>query len=40
MIHPYPTQSEAIRQCGDLFNKTRLTPTVKALLRNLLRFNA
>lgn len=37
VIHPYPTQAEAIRQAGDLFNKTRLTPTVKALLRNILR---
>ena len=37
VIHPYPTQAEAIRQAGDLFNKTRLTPMVKALLRNILR---
>ena len=29
VIHPYPTQAEAIRQCGDAYNKTRLTPTVK-----------
>jgi pyruvate/2-oxoglutarate dehydrogenase complex dihydrolipoamide dehydrogenase (E3) component/uncharacterized membrane protein YdjX (TVP38/TMEM64 family) len=29
VIHPYPTQAEAIRQCGDAFNRTRLTPTVK-----------
>jgi hypothetical protein len=27
-IHPYPTQAEAIRKTGDLFNKTRFTPTV------------
>jgi pyruvate/2-oxoglutarate dehydrogenase complex dihydrolipoamide dehydrogenase (E3) component len=32
IIHPYPTQAEAIRMCGDLYNKTRLTPTVKGLL--------
>ena len=29
IIHPYPTQAEAIRQCGDAYNRTRLTPTVK-----------
>src|ERR1017187_5305216 len=29
VIHPYPTQSEAMRQCGDAYNRTRLTPTVK-----------
>ena len=29
VIHPYPTQVEAIRQCGDAYNRTRLTPTVK-----------
>jgi len=28
-IHPYPTQAEAIRQCGDAYNRTRLTPKVK-----------
>ena len=32
VIHPYPTQAEAIRQCGDLYNKSRLTPTVKGVL--------
>ncbi len=32
VIHPYPTQAEAIRKCGDQFNKARLTPTVKQLL--------
>ncbi len=29
VIHPYPTQAEAIRQCGDAYNRTRLTPQVK-----------
>ena len=29
VIHPYPTQAEAIRQCGDAYNRTRLTPKVK-----------
>lgn len=30
-IHPYPTQAEAIRKVGDLYNRTRLTPFVKGL---------
>ncbi len=30
-IHPYPTQAEAIRKVGDLYNRTRLTPFVKRL---------
>src|SRR3989454_2288820 len=29
VIHPYPTQAEALRQCGDAYNPTRLTPTAK-----------
>lgn len=31
IIHPYPTQSEAIRKLGDQFNRQRLTPWVKSL---------
>ena len=31
VILPYPTQAEAIRKTGDLYNRTRLTPRVKAL---------
>ena len=31
-IHPYPTQAEAIRKTGDLYNRTRLTPFVKNLM--------
>ena len=31
-IHPYPTQAEAIRKVGDLYNRTRLTPRVKAVM--------
>jgi pyruvate/2-oxoglutarate dehydrogenase complex dihydrolipoamide dehydrogenase (E3) component len=31
VIHPYPTQAEAIRQTGDLYNRSRLTPGVKRL---------
>lgn len=26
VIHPYPTQAEAIRKAGDAYNRTRLTP--------------
>ncbi len=38
VIHPYPTQAEALRQVGDLYNRTRLTPRVKALFSRLLAF--
>jgi hypothetical protein len=36
VIHPYPTTAEAIRQCGDAYNRTRLTPTVKGFFNRLL----
>lgn len=36
VIHPYPTQAEAIRMCGDLYNRTRLTTMVKSMFRNIL----
>jgi pyruvate/2-oxoglutarate dehydrogenase complex dihydrolipoamide dehydrogenase (E3) component len=29
VIHPYPTRAEAIKQAGDAYNRTRLTPFVK-----------
>ncbi|MFP5213086.1 MAG: FAD-containing oxidoreductase, partial [Acidobacteriota bacterium] len=32
VIHPYPTQVEAIRQVGDLYNRSRLTPFIKWVL--------
>lgn len=32
VIHPYPTQAEAIKQVADAYNRTRLTPLVKGLL--------
>ena len=35
-IHPYPTVAEAIRKCGDQYNKTRLTPFVKTLFQQWL----
>jgi pyruvate/2-oxoglutarate dehydrogenase complex dihydrolipoamide dehydrogenase (E3) component len=31
VIHPYPTQAEAIRKVADAYNRTRLTPMVKGL---------
>jgi pyruvate/2-oxoglutarate dehydrogenase complex dihydrolipoamide dehydrogenase (E3) component len=36
VIHPYPTQAEAIRQCGDAYNRTRLTPLVRSLFARYL----
>ena len=33
VIHPYPTQAEAIKRAADQYNRTRLTPRVAALLR-------
>ncbi len=32
VIHPYPTQADAIRKAGDAFNRTRLTPGRRKLL--------
>lgn len=32
VIHPYPTEAEAIRRVGDLYNRTRLKPWVKTLM--------
>ena len=31
VIHPYPTQADAIRKLGDAYNRTRLTPRVRRL---------
>jgi pyruvate/2-oxoglutarate dehydrogenase complex dihydrolipoamide dehydrogenase (E3) component len=30
VIHPYPTQAEAIKKVADAYNRTRLTPAVKS----------
>jgi pyruvate/2-oxoglutarate dehydrogenase complex dihydrolipoamide dehydrogenase (E3) component len=38
VIHPYPTEAEAIRQCGDAYNRARLTPTVKSIFHRLMAF--
>lgn len=35
-MHPYPTQADAIRKVGDLYNRTRLTPFVKKLFQKWL----
>ncbi|MCA9163059.1 MAG: FAD-dependent oxidoreductase, partial [Planctomycetales bacterium] len=37
-IHPYPTQTEAIRKLGDQYNRTRLTPTVQWMFEKWLRW--
>jgi len=36
VIHPYPTAAEAIRQCGDAYNRGRLTPTIKSIFNGLM----
>lgn len=36
VIHPYPTQAEAIRKLGDAYNRTRLTPFVQHLMERWL----
>jgi pyruvate/2-oxoglutarate dehydrogenase complex dihydrolipoamide dehydrogenase (E3) component len=38
VIHPYPTQAEAIKRVADLYNKSRLTPFIAGLIRRWLRF--
>lgn len=35
VIHPYPSQQDAIRACGDLYNKTKLTPKIKGVLSRI-----
>jgi pyruvate/2-oxoglutarate dehydrogenase complex dihydrolipoamide dehydrogenase (E3) component len=32
VIHPYPTQAEAIKQVGDIYNRGRLTPLIAKIL--------
>ncbi len=36
VIHPYPTQAEAVKQAADAYNRTRLTPFVKGVFEWLL----
>ncbi len=40
VIHPYPTQSEAMRQLGDQYRRTRLTPGVRRALGMWLRWTS
>ena len=40
VIHPYPTQAEAIKKVADAYNRTRLTPTVKKALSGWLNVTA
>ena len=30
-MHPYPTQGDALRKCADLWRRSKLTPTVRAV---------
>ena len=39
VIHPYPTQAEAIRKVADAYNRTRLTPTVQNLFQKWFEFS-
>ncbi len=36
VIHPYPTQAEAIKHAADAYNRTRLTPFAKKLFTRLM----
>ncbi|MBW6503231.1 mercuric reductase [bacterium] len=38
VIHAYPTQAEAIKKAADAYNRTRLTPTIRSLLRRWLKW--
>jgi pyruvate/2-oxoglutarate dehydrogenase complex dihydrolipoamide dehydrogenase (E3) component len=38
VIHPYPTQAEAIRRAADAYNRTRLTPRVKGIFERILKW--
>ncbi len=38
VIHPYPTQAEAIKQTADAYQRTRLTPFVKKLFTRWLEW--
>ena len=38
VIHAYPTQAEAIKKAADAYNRTRLTPAIRSLLRRWSRW--
>jgi pyruvate/2-oxoglutarate dehydrogenase complex dihydrolipoamide dehydrogenase (E3) component len=37
-VHSYPTQAEAIKKLGDLYQRSRLTPRVASILRTILKW--
>jgi pyruvate/2-oxoglutarate dehydrogenase complex dihydrolipoamide dehydrogenase (E3) component len=39
VIHPYPTQAEAIKKAADAYRRTLLTPRTKSLLKLLVKFS-
>ena len=38
VIHPYPTQADAIRRVGDQFNRTRVTPGLRKWMERYFRW--
>jgi hypothetical protein len=38
VIHPYPTQAEAIHKAADAYNRTRLTPFLKGVFERILKW--
>ncbi len=38
VIHPYPTQAEGLKKVADAYNRTRLTPALKALFTRFLEW--
>jgi pyruvate/2-oxoglutarate dehydrogenase complex dihydrolipoamide dehydrogenase (E3) component len=39
VIHPYPTQSEAIKKCAGLYRRRKLTPRVAGIIKKWLAFS-
>jgi hypothetical protein len=39
VIHPYPTQAEAIKKAADAYRRTLLTPRTKSLLQWLTKLS-
>lgn len=39
VIHPYPTQAEAIKKAADAYRRTLLTPKTKRFLGLLIKFS-
>jgi len=37
VIHPYPTQAEAVKKIADAYNRTRLTPFAQKILKYILK---